>query len=151
MALDAQRRQPDVVDRHPVSLGSASARSLRQVASMYVEQGMMRPMSVRQTITSPMHRVLIISAMCCLGLAAVALPARGAWFEDATETLLGPTASWSNKIELADINGDGLIDILVANGGNYDSAGEPEMSGALVQKADGTFEDKSAVVFVEPG
>src|SRR5207237_10317666 len=38
----------------------------------------------------------------------------------------GTTAQWSNKIEVADVDGDGLVDILVANGGGYSSPGTPE-------------------------
>ena len=45
---------------------------------------------------------------------------------DATATCLGTTAEWSNKVEVADIDGDGLLDILIANGGNYATAGTPE-------------------------
>jgi hypothetical protein len=41
-------------------------------------------------------------------------------WEDATKTTIGATKEWTNKVELADINGDGLVDILFANGGEYD-------------------------------
>jgi len=47
---------------------------------------------------------------------------------DATADCLGTTAEWTNKIELADVDGDGQIDILAANGGDYDSAGTVEPS-----------------------
>jgi hypothetical protein len=46
----------------------------------------------------------------------------GLW-EDATRTTIGVTTglswglSWTNKVELADINGDRLVDVLFANGG----------------------------------
>jgi len=49
-------------------------------------------------------------------------------WQDATASCLGTTAEWTNKIELADVDGDGQIDILAANGGDYDSAGSPETS-----------------------
>ena len=50
---------------------------------------------------------------------------------DATKTTIGANtgaSSYTNRAELADINGDRLVDILFANGGNYDMAGEPEFS-----------------------
>jgi hypothetical protein len=47
-------------------------------------------------------------------------------WQDATPSCLPATSEWSNKIELADVDGDGLLDILVANGGNYSSPGTPQ-------------------------
>ncbi len=47
-------------------------------------------------------------------------------WHDATETTIGKTAEWTNKVELADVNGDGLVDILFANGGKYEAPGDPE-------------------------
>lgn len=44
---------------------------------------------------------------------------------DATAQTIGTTAEWTNKVELADVDGDGLVDILFANGGDYDRPGEP--------------------------
>ena len=38
---------------------------------------------------------------------------------DVTEQTIGTTAEWSNKVELADVDGDGRVDMLFANGGNY--------------------------------
>ena len=54
-------------------------------------------------------------------LSLVALPtvAHAQLFEDVTSTFIGETGQWSNKVELADIDGDGRVDILFANGGNY--------------------------------
>ncbi len=47
-------------------------------------------------------------------------------WQDATPDCLGTTAEWSSKIELADLDGDGTVDILVPNGGDYDTAGAKE-------------------------
>ncbi len=50
------------------------------------------------------------------------LAAAQVW-QDATPDCLGVTGEWSSKLELADIDGDGLPDILVANGGGYSTKG----------------------------
>src|SRR5690242_19600899 len=54
-----------------------------------------------------------------------ALASAQVW-QDATPSCLGTTAEWSNKIEVADLDGDGAADILIANGGSYSSAGSAE-------------------------
>jgi hypothetical protein len=69
-------------------------------------------------------------------------------WEDATETTIGQTSEWTNKVELADINGDGWVDILFANGGNYDLAGEPTFSQVFLnQGADEMFKEVTQEVF----
>ena len=73
----------------------------------------------------------------------------GLW-EEATRTTIGETAgrSWTNKVELADINGDGLVDVLFANGGNYDSPGKPAFSEVFVNRGpDKMFEESTHKVF----
>ncbi|WP_419941210.1 FG-GAP repeat domain-containing protein [Candidatus Palauibacter sp.] len=52
------------------------------------------------------------------------------WY-DATADFLPPTAEWTNKVELADIDGDGRIDLLFANGGNYSEPGDVDGDGDL--------------------
>src|SRR5688572_17061037 len=47
-------------------------------------------------------------------------------WQDATADCLGTTAQWTNDVELLDVDGDGNIDIVFANGGNYASPGTPE-------------------------
>jgi hypothetical protein len=49
-------------------------------------------------------------------------------WKDATLSSIGRTYGWTNRVELADIDGDDLIDILFANGGDYDTPGEPDFS-----------------------
>jgi uncharacterized protein (TIGR03382 family) len=53
------------------------------------------------------------------------LPLLALW-TDATVDTIGATAEWTSKLELADLDGDGWVDILFANGGDYDAAGTPE-------------------------
>lgn len=53
---------------------------------------------------------------------------------DATDIYLPVTAEWTNRVEVADINGDNLLDLLFANGGNYSEPGELEASRFFINK-----------------
>jgi hypothetical protein len=64
-----------------------------------------------------------------------------------TEEAIGETEDWSNKVELADINGDGTVDLLFANGGAYETPGTPVASTVFLNNDDGTFRDATAEVF----
>jgi hypothetical protein len=73
----------------------------------------------------------------------------GLW-EHATRTTIGKAKglTWTNKVELADVNDDGLVDVLFANGGNYDYAGEPEYSQVFLNQGQGQmFEEATRQVF----
>ena len=50
------------------------------------------------------------------GLSGTANPLPRALWVDVTYEVLDSTAEWSNKVELADLDGDGWLDILFANG-----------------------------------
>lgn len=52
--------------------------------------------------------------------------ARAQYWTDATGSCLGTTAEWSNKVEVADVDKDGKVDLLIANGGNYAAPGTAE-------------------------
>src|SRR5829696_333478 len=68
-------------------------------------------------------------------------------WDDATKSTIGATKEWTNKVELADINGDGLVDILFANGGDYDYPGEPTLSQVFLnQSPDQMFEEATKQV-----
>lgn len=56
---------------------------------------------------------------------AAAAHAEPLWTDVTAETI-GETGEWSNKVELADVDGDGRVDILFANGGNYNEPGTPQ-------------------------
>ena len=71
----------------------------------------------------------------------------GLW-DDATKTTIGQTAEYTNSVELADVNGDGLVDILFANGGDYEAPGKPEFSRVFLNQGAGKmFKDVGKEVF----
>jgi FG-GAP-like repeat len=61
---------------------------------------------------------MVIALLCVM-----AGTARAQMWQDATADCTGTTAEWSNKLELADLDGDGQLDILVANGSGYSTKG----------------------------
>ena len=90
----------------------------------------------------------VLPVLSCVALLWPCGPAQAQVWTDVTETTIGETAGWSNKVELADVDGDGLIDIVFANGGGYSSAGAPEPNRVFLnQGADAPFLDASEVVF----
>lgn len=73
-----------------------------------------------------------------------------ALWHDATAKTIGETSDWSNKVELADLNGDGLVDLLFANGGKYREPGEPTASQVFLNQGPGKpFVDATKDVFGE--
>jgi hypothetical protein len=73
----------------------------------------------------------------------------GLWV-DATRTTIGVSneVTWTNKVELADINSDGRVDVLFANGGGYDSPGSPTFSTVFLNRGPGQmFEEATQQVF----
>lgn len=66
-------------------------------------------------------RVVLVLAV--LGTSTVASAQH---WQDATAQCLGTTAEWTSKVEVADVDGDGHVDMLFANGGEYSTAGTPE-------------------------
>ena len=71
---------------------------------------------------------------------------RALWV-DVTEERLDSTAEWTNKVELADLDGDGFLDMLFANGGNYSEPGDLELNRVFMNRDSGArFEEVTAQV-----
>ncbi len=66
---------------------------------------------------------------------------------DVTAEALPTTASWTNKVEIADLNGDGRPDLLFANGGDYSTPGSPELNQVFLHTGPGfRFAEATAAV-----
>lgn len=70
---------------------------------------------------------------------------------DVSGAAIGASDQWSNKVELADIDGDGDVDILFADGGEFSFAGPPVVNQVLINDGSGVFEDRSVEVFGDTG
>lgn len=78
--------------------------------------------------------------------ATLALP-KDLW-QDATKQTIGTTAEWTNKVEIADVDGDQRPDLLFANGGDYDTPGEPVATRVFANRGAGKpFEEITKKVF----
>jgi hypothetical protein len=85
-------------------------------------------------------------------VAGVAGSAHAQSWRNDTATTIGPTAEWTNKVELADVDGDGWLDLILANGAGYSSPAERQLSRVFRNKAAWTdaapfFEEITAQVF----
>lgn len=68
-------------------------------------------------------------------------------WHDVTAETIGETAEWTNKVELADIDGDGRVDVLFANGGNYDKPGKAVPTRVFRNQASGKWPEITSQVF----
>jgi hypothetical protein len=67
---------------------------------------------------------------------------------DATEIYLPVTEEWTNRVEVADLDGDKLLDIVFANGGNYSEPGTLELSRVFInQGKDLKFKEVTSEIF----
>ena len=85
------------------------------------------------------------------GTATVDPQAEFLW-RDVTADTIGNTGKWTNKAELADINGDGWVDLLFANGGFYDTPDLPTSSFVFLNRGPGQpYEEVAGDVLGEAG
>lgn len=69
-------------------------------------------------------------------------------WEDKTTLYLPKTAEWTNRVEVADLNNDGLVDLIFANGGNYSEPGDLESSRVFLnQGPESKFREITEQVF----
>ncbi len=69
---------------------------------------------------------------------------------DVTETVLPTTAEWSHRVEAADLDLDGDLDLIFVNGGNYSTPGEPELNRVFLNPGGGSrFEEATREILGE--
>src|SRR5688500_16476182 len=80
----------------------------------------------------------IISAMVAAPLISQRQSSSTALWIDGTTAALGTTRYWTNKVEIADLDGDGRPDLLFANGGDYSTPGTPEPNQVFFNRGPGS-------------
>jgi hypothetical protein len=71
-------------------------------------------------------------------------------WEDVTASVLPATREWTNRVALADLDGDSRVDLLFANGGDYSRPGKPEPSRVFLNRSENggiRFEEATENVF----
>ena len=126
-------------DRPIAAVRSRSVRAVPIVAAAFVTVGLMGPFASTEASVST-------SSVDPIESVPVAMNWAGVWI-DVTAEAIGETAEWTNKVELADIDADDDVDLLFANGGDYETPGTPELSRVFLNDGDGTFIEATAAVF----
>jgi FG-GAP-like repeat len=111
-------------------------------AATSVTSGSTTPQVVPTTVASPVDQTSPATSVAEVTDETATVSFAGAWV-DVTNGAIGVTGEWTNKVELADVNGDGHVDVLFANGGDYESPGTPVLSRVFLNSGDGTFTDVS--------
>lgn len=95
------------------------------------------PSSLTATALAPATATPFATTSIMTATAAVTASTPRVWWTDVTKSTIGTTEGWTNKVELADLNGDGQVDLLFANGGDYDTPGKPEYSQVFLNEGPG--------------
>jgi len=66
---------------------------------------------------------------------------------DVTARTIGETAEWTNKVELADVDADGRVDVLFANGGDYEQRGTAVPTRVFLNRAEGMWPEATKAIF----
>lgn len=95
------------------------------------------PTSLTATAPAPATSSPLATTSILTATATVTPITPSVWWTDVTKSTIGTTEGWTNKVELADLNGDGQVDLLFANGGDYDTPGKPEYSQVFINQGPG--------------
>jgi hypothetical protein len=85
------------------------------------------------------------------GAPATTAPVESSLWADGTDAAIGETELWTNKVDLADIDSDGDVDILFADGGRYDTPGDPVVNQIFANDGSGAFTNVSELVLGDTG
>jgi len=89
----------------------------------------------------------VVAVALLAGIPVAGQAPRPLW-SDVTAEALPATRFWTNKAEIADLDGDGRPDLLFANGGDYSTPGTPEPNQVFLNTGPGfRFEDATTRVF----
>ncbi len=80
------------------------------------------------------ERNLLILAALTLSFSFSSVAHADLWKNTTAISFESATAGWTNKVDVGDLNGDGLVDILFANGSAYSAPGEKELNQILINQ-----------------
>lgn len=121
----------------------------------------MKGQIMMRLLLAPYFKWLVMRSPVCAVLLLICLSGctTGQWsagelpvdlWQDMTGETIGITDYWTNRVDIADLNGDGLPDLLFATGGANHEPLDPELSRIYInQGPGGKFTDASESVFGE--